>query len=97
MVVPILPCYAVRHGASAFLVGLLVSAFSIAQLVSAPAWGRLSDRVGRRPTLLAGLVVSSLAPRSTFRSDCKWPLCHLASLPSYGGDSRHAGRLLSQE
>ena len=59
MVVPILPFYAVRHGASAFLVGLLVSAFSIAQLVSAPGWGRLSDRFGRRPALLAGLIVSA--------------------------------------
>ena len=39
MVVPILPFYAVRYGASAFLVGLLVSAFSIAQLLSAPALG----------------------------------------------------------
>jgi MFS family permease len=61
MVVPILPFYAVRYGASAFTVGLLVSAFSIAQLLSAPGWGRLSDRVGRRPALLAGLVISGLA------------------------------------
>lgn len=61
MVVPLLPFYAQRYGASAFLVGLLVSAFSIAQLLSAPAWGRLSDRSGRRPVLLMGLVVSALA------------------------------------
>lgn len=61
MVVPILPFYAVRYGASALTVGLLVSAFSLAQLISAPGWGRLSDRVGRRPALLAGLVISGLA------------------------------------
>jgi MFS family permease len=61
MVVPILPFYAVRYGASAFLVGLLVSAFSIAQLLSAPAWGRVSDRVGRRPALVAGLIISAIA------------------------------------
>ena len=61
MVVPILPFYAVRYGASALLVGLLVSAFSIAQLLSAPAWGRLSDRVGRRPALVGGLLISAIA------------------------------------
>lgn len=61
MVVPLLPFYAQRYGASAFLVGFLVSAFSIAQLLSAPAWGRLSDRLGRRPVLLGGLLVSVLA------------------------------------
>ena len=58
MVVPILPFYAVRYGASALVVGSLVSAFSVAQLLSAPAWGRLSDRVGRRPALLLGLLIS---------------------------------------
>ena len=61
MVVPILPFYAVRYGASALLVGLLVSAFSIAQLLSAPGWGRLSDRVGRRPALVSGLIISAIA------------------------------------
>jgi MFS family permease len=61
MVVPILPFYAMRYGANALTVGLLVSAFSIAQLLSAPLWGRLSDRVGRRPALLAGLIVSVVA------------------------------------
>lgn len=61
LVVPILPFYATRYGASAALVGLLVSSFSVAQLAAAPAWGRLSDRLGRRPAILAGLAVSTLA------------------------------------
>ncbi len=61
LVVPILPFYATRYGASAFLVGLLVSSFSIAQLACAPWWGRLSDRYGRRPAILLGLVVSALS------------------------------------
>jgi len=61
LVVPILPFYATRYGASAFLVGLLVSSFSIAQLACAPAWGRLSDRYGRRPAILAGLTISALS------------------------------------
>ena len=61
LVVPILPFYATRYGASAFLVGLLVSSFSVAQLLSAPVWGRLSDRYGRRPAILAGLTISALS------------------------------------
>ena len=47
MVVPILPFYAVRYGASAFLVGRLVSAFSIAQLLSVPAWGSVTGLLSR--------------------------------------------------
>jgi multidrug resistance protein len=61
MVIPLLPFYATEYGASASLVGVLVSAFSVAQLVVAPAWGRFSDRYGRRPAILAGLTVTALA------------------------------------
>ena len=61
MVLPLLPFYASEFGADALTVGLLVSAFSIAQLVSAPYWGRLSDVRGRRPAILAGLIVSAIA------------------------------------
>jgi MFS family permease len=61
MVIPLLPYYATEYGASASLVGVLVSAFSVAQLAVAPAWGRFSDRYGRRPAILAGLVVTALA------------------------------------
>ena len=61
MVLPLLPFYASELGADAVTVGLLVSAFSIAQLISAPFWGRLSDIRGRRPAILAGLIVSAVA------------------------------------
>ena len=52
MIVPLLPFYAKSFGASAFMVGMLFSAFAIAQLLSAPIWGRFSHRYGRRPALL---------------------------------------------
>lgn len=61
MIIPLLPFYATKLGASATVVGILIAAFSIAQLASAPLWGRFSDRYGRRPALLAGLLVSAVA------------------------------------
>lgn len=44
--------------ASGLLIGVLYSSFSLMQFLFAPAWGRLSDRVGRRPVLLVGLAGS---------------------------------------
>ena len=61
MILPLLPYYATKLGGSATVVGLLISAFSVAQLAAAPAWGRFSDRYGRRPAILAGLVITAAA------------------------------------
>src|SRR5829696_5619045 len=61
MIIPLLPFYATELGASATVVGLLVSAFSVAQLTVAPVWGSYSDRYGRRPAILAGLLLTSCA------------------------------------
>ncbi len=61
IVLPLLPYYATQFGASALLVGVLISSFSIAQLAMAPLWGRASDRYGRRPMIIAGLVLSTIA------------------------------------
>ena len=61
MVLPLLPFYARDLGGDAVVVGLLVSSFSAAQLLSAPIWGKFSDRYGRRPALLIGLGASALA------------------------------------
>ena len=61
MVIPLLPFYAKTLGAGGLVVGVLVSSFSVAQLVSAPMWGRFSDAYGRRPALLVGLSASVIA------------------------------------
>jgi multidrug resistance protein len=61
MVLPLIPFYATQLGATGFVVGILLAAFSIAQLLSASAWGRFSDRYGRRPAILTGLVISAVA------------------------------------
>src|SRR5262249_30215317 len=42
-------------------VGLIISSFFVAQLISAPLWGRVSDHYGRRPALLIGLAASTAA------------------------------------
>ena len=61
MVIPILPFYASELGAGGLIVGMLVSSFAVAQLLSAPMWGRFSDAYGRRPALLVGLAASAIA------------------------------------
>jgi multidrug resistance protein len=61
MVIPLLPYYATDFGADATMVGVLISAFAVAQLLVAPSWGRFSDRYGRRPAILAGLLLTSVA------------------------------------
>jgi len=56
IVLPILPLYAKRFHASSLTSTLLIAAFSAASMVASPLWGRLSDRVGRKPVLLISLV-----------------------------------------
>ncbi len=61
LVLPLLPFYALDMHASPETVGWLIASFSIAQLLFAPIWGRVSDRYGRRPALMIGLFASGLA------------------------------------
>src|SRR5580698_151305 len=60
IVLPVLPLYARRYHASAATAGALVAAFSLAQLLASPLWGRVSDRVGRKPVLIVSLVGTAL-------------------------------------
>ncbi len=55
IVLPLLPYYAETYGASALLVGLLSTSYSLMQFLFNPVWGRLSDRFGRRPLILLSL------------------------------------------
>ncbi|MFZ5858028.1 MAG: MFS transporter [Chloroflexota bacterium] len=55
LILPLLPYYAETFQASEFVTGLLVAAYAAAQLIGAPVLGRLSDRFGRRPLLLASI------------------------------------------
>src|SRR6188508_2089296 len=57
IVMPLMPIYAKRFGTDAhgWQLGLLMGSFSAMQFLFAPLWGRLSDRIGRRPVLMIGL------------------------------------------
>jgi MFS family permease len=61
IVLPLLPIFAQSLDASGFVIGCLMASYSAMQFLFAPIWGRLSDRVGRRPILLlstAGAAIS---------------------------------------
>ncbi|MGD0991067.1 MAG: MFS transporter [Gemmatimonadales bacterium] len=59
IVLPLLPTYAATFGVGPAAIGLLVTSFSLLQLVAVPVWGGISDRLGRRPVLIVGLVGST--------------------------------------
>ncbi|MCX5897962.1 MAG: MFS transporter [Proteobacteria bacterium] len=55
IIMPILPFYVRYYQGNAATLGFLMSTYSVMQFMFAPFWGRLSDRIGRRPVLLIGL------------------------------------------
>jgi multidrug resistance protein len=61
IVLPLLPRYAKLYDVTPLQQGVLMASFSAMQFLCSPFWGRLSDRIGRRPVLLAGLFGSVLA------------------------------------
>src|SRR6476646_6154564 len=63
MIIPLMPFYARELGGGALIVAILMAAFTAAQLLSAPVWGRFSDKYGRRPALLIGLTAAGIAYR----------------------------------
>ncbi len=52
IILPLLPFYAERLGASATVVGMLISSYALCQLIAGPILGRMSDRIGRKPLLI---------------------------------------------
>lgn len=59
LVVPIAPFFGLHLGASATEITFAIGAYSLAQLIAAPLWGRLSDRIGRRPVLIVSLLLTA--------------------------------------
>ena len=85
MVFPLLPFYAKNLGASPFTIGLLISSFSVAQLATAPLWGRMSDRYGRRPILIVGLAAAGIAYVVFGFADSIWLLLLSRTVQGAGG------------
>src|SRR5258708_9248100 len=52
IVVPLVPLFSRHFGAHGFVIGVIIASFSAMQFIFSPIWGRLSDRIGRRPVLL---------------------------------------------
>lgn len=62
-VLPLLPLYLTeRLGASVKLVGLVIATFALVETFFKTAWGGVTDRIGRKPVMITGLVLSALAP-----------------------------------
>lgn len=61
LIIPALPFYAESYGASYIVIGLLSASYSLMHFLFSPLWGRLSDRIGRRPVMLIGLAGSAVA------------------------------------
>lgn len=85
MLLPLLPFYAKDLGANGFVMAWLGSSFLIAQLVSAPLWGRVSDRYGRKPALIIGLGASAVAYVVFAYADSLWLLFLSRIIQGAGG------------
>ncbi len=74
VIIPLLPFYGEHFHASPLTVGLLMASYSAAQFLMAPVWGRLSDRIGRRPVLMISLAGAALAYIGLAFADSLWML-----------------------
>ena len=60
MLLPVMPYFVTHFGASAFVVGVLLSTFSLCQFISGPIWGNVSDRVGRKTVLIISQIGATI-------------------------------------
>ncbi len=74
IIIPLGPYLGTQVGATPFEIGLLMSIYSIMQFIFAPMWGRLSDRLGRRPIILTSLLGGAIAHTLYAYSDSVWML-----------------------
>ncbi|MEH7445162.1 MFS transporter [Bacillus sp. JJ1122] len=61
IIIPVMPFYAEEIGANPTQLGLLMAVYSLMQLLFAPMWGRVSDRIGRKPVIMIGIIGLSLS------------------------------------
>ncbi|HMJ67123.1 MAG TPA: MFS transporter, partial [Candidatus Binatia bacterium] len=61
IVLPLLPIYSRNFQAQATTIGLIMASYSVMQFLFTPLWGRLSDRIGRRPVLLMSTAAAAVS------------------------------------
>lgn len=61
IIIPVLPFYAEEIGATPTQLGLLMAVYSLMQLIFSPMWGKISDRIGRKPVIMIGIIGLSLS------------------------------------
>ncbi|MEW8970968.1 MAG: MFS transporter [Mesobacillus sp.] len=61
IIIPVIPFYAEEIGATPTQLGLLMAVYSLMQFIFAPMWGRISDRIGRKPVIMIGILGLSLS------------------------------------
>jgi MFS transporter, DHA1 family, multidrug resistance protein len=74
MIIPILPFYVDKFDAGGFEMGLLMATFAAMQFLFAPVWGQLSDRYGRKPILVLGVLGNALSQLLFGLSTALWML-----------------------
>lgn len=61
IVLPLLPIYGQKLGADGVMIGVIMASYSLMQFLFVPVWGRLSDRIGRRPVLLGSTACAAVS------------------------------------
>ncbi|MCR2822867.1 MFS transporter [Lederbergia panacisoli] len=61
IIIPVLPFYAENIGATPTQLGYLMAVYSLMQLIFAPMWGRISDKIGRKPVIMIGIFGLSVS------------------------------------
>lgn len=74
IIIPILPFYIDSFGGGGLSMGILMSIFATMQFIFAPIWGSLSDRIGRKPVLMLGILGNAFAMLFMGLSNNLWTL-----------------------
>jgi multidrug resistance protein len=61
LILPLIPVYSKNFGASGLMIGAIIASYSLMQFIFAPIWGRVSDRIGRRPVLLGSTFCATIS------------------------------------
>lgn len=74
VMLPALPFYVTQYGAGPEVAAMIFSVFSAASLITAPLWGRLSDRIGRKPVMLISVACTCLSYIWLGYADSLWEI-----------------------